>query len=308
MQADIESDVELAEKKYRTVVKFYRYFKDRDYALLKICEILDLKSDWKKLHGESVQGIKIFSQSRYITDFRFMYITSSMMLNRLGYARNECMRIAKSTHDPALLSRAIYYLAEINRKKRGNSRAYIRDLAQLAVGFKNSDLYPSIVFKLAEFYRHAGSINMAYSAYRDIAQRFPEAPESEMAIERMDSLKVKKPEIVNYIPGKKYIESTSTIDIQPERYEQENRKDIYYAISVGPFSKEKKAADIKKLLKNYPEIEMVRTNFGFTIYLGRFSNTDRALAMRIRLAEEFGINGQIVRISENRNRSYIYKD
>ncbi len=308
MQADIESDTELAEKKYRTVVKLYRYFPHRDYALLKICEILDLKSDWQKLNHETSQAMRIFPMSSYIMRFRFMNITSSIMLNRFEPAMDQCLVIAKSTHDMQVLSEAIFYLAEINRKKTGNSRSYLKNLAELAKGFKNSKIYPSILFKLAEFHRYSGNTDMAYSAYLDITKYFPESPESEIAISMIDKLKIKKPKFVNYIPEQSYIDSTSKIDIEPEKNVQGENSGIYYAVSIGPVSKKWEASRIRKLLKNYPENETIETNFGFTIYVGRFSNTDSALALRIRLAEEFGINGTIVRISEKKQRSYIYRD
>jgi hypothetical protein len=44
------------------------------------------------------------------------------------------------------------------------------------------------------------------------------------------------------------------------------------------------------------------------IYLGQYRDTDSALEIRIRLAEEYGINGNIVRFSIQGDKSYIYED
>ncbi len=308
MQADIESDPELALRKYRIILKHYRYFPHRDYSLIKICEILDLKGEWQTLYKESAQGMRLFPESRYIDRFKFMHITSSIMLNRFDQAREECLKIATKTHDKDTLAEAIFYLAAINKKTTGNSRSYIKNLTELGLGFKNSEKYPSILYKLAEFHRERGNLDMAYWAYRDITSSFPKSPEARFARRDLSAMKKKPKRRMNYIPSESQINSISTIDIAPDRDVSKDEMNIYYAISIGPFSKKYMAEKIQRLLRSYPENELIETNFGFTIYIGKFTNTERALAMRIRLAEEFGINGTIVRISIKSQRSYIYKD
>ncbi len=308
MLAENEGDAELALEKFRAVVKFYRYYPHRDYALYRICQILDLKSDWKELQAEALSGIKLFPDSPYLFEFKFLYITSCIMLEEYDRAKNECIKITEKTHDYTILSRTIFLLAEIDRKITGNSRAYIYNLRELAVGFKSSEIYPSILFKLGNFYESRDEKDRSFSAYTDIVRNFPESPEAEMSLTRIESLKPANPKIVQYIPDMEMVNRTSTIDISPDYAAGNYDNEIYYSITIGPFSKIKDANSIVNLLKNYDHVRIENTTLGHIVYIGRHPDTERALETRIRLAEEYGINGNIVRFSDHQSRSYIYSD
>jgi len=308
MLAENEGDAELALEKFRAVVKFYRYYPHRDYALYRICQILDLKSDWKELQAEALSGIKLFPDSPYLFEFKFLYITSCIMLEEYDRAKNECIKITEKTHDYTILSRTIFLLAEIDRKITGNSRAYIYNLRELAVGFKSSEIYPSILFKLGNFYESRDEKDRSFSAYTDIVRNFPESPEAEMSLTRIEILKPANPKIVQYIPDMEMVNRTSTIDISPDYAAGNYDNEIYYSITIGPFSKIKDADSIVNLLKNYDHVRIENTTLGHIVYIGRHPDTERALETRIRLAEEYGINGNIVRFSDHQSRSYIYSD
>ncbi len=308
MLAEIESDTELAAERYRSVVRYYPSYKKRGLALYKLCQILDLKSKWKELKEESYQGIKLFSSSSYGIEFRFMHITSLIMLEDYGKAKSEALEITEKSHDYNTLSRAIFLLSEIDRKTTGNSRSYIYSLRELAVGFNKSELHPSTLYRLAQFYDEKKDQDRAYSAYTDIVKLFPESPEADMAILRIDKLKTLNPKTVEYIPDSELINNAEMLDISPEYTVQETKEDIFFSISVGPFTREDDADRMSRLLKNYPARRNIKARSGYFLYIGKFSDTDRALQTRIRLAEEYGINGNIVRFSEQGNRSYIYGD
>ena len=308
MLAENENDPELALEKFRAVVKFYRFYPHRDYALYRVCQILDLKSDWKELQAESISGISLFPDSRYLFEFKFLYITSCIMLEEYDRAKDACIRITEKTHDYTILARTIFLLAEIDRKITGNSRAYIYNLRELAAGFKSSELYPSIIFKLGNFYESKDEKDRAFSAYTDIVRVFPESPEAEMSLIRIESLKTSNPRIVQYIPDMEMVNSTSPIDISPDYAPDTYDNQIYYSITIGPFSKIKDANSIVNLLKNYDNVRIENTTLGFIVYIGMHPDTERALQTRIRLAEEYGINGNIVRFSDHQSRSYIYSD
>jgi hypothetical protein len=47
---------------------------------------------------------------------------------------------------------------------------------------------------------------------------------------------------------------------------------------------------------------------GYAVYVGRCPDEDSVLKVKIRLAEEYGINARIVRISIDEKNSYIYGD
>ncbi len=305
--ADKETDTDLAIEKYRFIFKNYRNFPGKEYALYKICQILDLKSKWKELRKESENGLILFPAGNYFDDFHFMHITSCIMLEDYDTARNECIDITEHTHDFETLSNAIFLLAETERKRSGNSKPYIFNLKELSEGFEKSELYPSVIFRLAVFYEEKKDFNRAFSAYSDIIKNFPDSPESSMSEEKINMLKKMNPQKISYIPDNITVKDTDDLDLSPEHEIKETTNENYYSVSIGPFSKLKDTAGIIKYLKNY-NIRKVKTAYGYIIYIGRYNDSDTALETRIRLAEEYGINGNIVRFSVHEKKSYIYED
>lgn len=306
--AEKENDIDLALRKYSIVIKNYRNFPKREYALLRICQILDLKSKWKELQIESSEGIRLFPAGEYLSEFRFMHITALIMLEQYNYAKNETIKITEQTHDFETLSRAIFLLAEIEKKTSGNSRSYIYNLRELALGFKKSSIYPSIIFKLALFYDQKNELDKAYSAYSDITELFPDSPESDMSIQRIEKLKISKPKKVSYMPDSLTVKNTEELDLSPE-YEVKNKtEENYYSVAIGPYTRLNDTTGVIRLLKYYNDVRKVKTSYGYMIYLGKHTDAESALGTRIRLAEEYGINGNIVRFSVHKNKSYIYED
>jgi hypothetical protein len=129
-----------------------------------------------------------------------------------------------------------------------------------------------------------------------------------MSLVRIENLKPLNPRLVKYIPDMETVNRTAAIDISPDYTSSEYESEIYYSVAVGPFSKEKDAASINALLKNYSNVRVENTTLGHFIYVGIHPDTEIALQTKIRLAEEYGINGNIVRFSNKKNRSYIYSD
>ena len=308
MLAEIESDTELAAERYRSVIKNYNSYKKRDLALFKLCQILDLKSKWKELREESAQGIKLFSSSPYSIEFRFMHINSLIMLEEYDRARSESLIITEKTHDFNTLSRAIFLLSEIDRRTTGNSRSYVYSLRELASGFNKSELHPSTLYRLAEFYNDRSDADRAYSVYTDIIKLYPESPEAGMSIVKVEKLKKNNPKKVEYIPDMEMVKSSDSLDILPEYQVNEPEEEIYFSVSIGPFTREKEVNNMNRLLKNFSSKRIVKARSGYFLYIGKYRDTDRAYEGRIRLAEEYGINGNIVRFLEQGNRSYIYGD
>ena len=230
------------------------------------------------------------------------------MLEDYNSAKDEAIKITEHTHDFETLSKAIYLLAEAEKKISGNSRSYIFNLRELAVGFKESSIYPSIIFKLAVFYDEKKDFNRAYSAYSDIAEIFPDSPEADMSIQRIEKLKQLSPKKVSYMPDTLTVKNTDELDLSPE-YEVKNKiEENYYSVAIGPYTRLNDTAGVIKLLKYYDDIRKVKTAYGYMIYLGKYSDTENALETRVRLAEEYGINGNIVRFSVHEKKSYIYED
>jgi len=306
--ADKETDVELSVKKYSAVVSDYSRFAGREYAQYRICQILDLRSKWKELKIETAKGIKLFPSGRYINDFRFMYITSLIMLEEYSSAKNETIKITENTRDLETLSIAISYLAEIEKKTSGNAKPYLNSLRKLTDGFKKSEIYPSILFRLAFFYDEKKDYDKAYSAYSDIVKLFPASPEAYMSAREIEKIKKFNPKKTAYMPDIQTLKNTDNIDLSPEHDIKEDDNTKFFSVAIGPFTRLKDADDVLRLIKNYDDARKVKISYGYMIYLGQYRDTDNALETRVRLAEEYGINGSIVRFSVQGNKSYIYED
>lgn len=308
LQAERERDIDLAVDGYRLIVKNYPDFSRRDYALYMLCQALDLKSRWKELESESLRALKLFPSGKYTMEFRIMRATALIMLEDFNTCREECIRITESSHDIDILARATHLMAEVERKTSGNSKSYISLIRDLVIGFSDARISPAILYSLGLYYEQKKEKDKAYSAYSDIIKKYPDSPESDMALSGIESLKKYKPAYVRYIPDSNTVNEADTIDIEPEYQYDAVQGDTYYCVSVGPFTRKKDTEQIIRLLATYDDSRVVKTGSGFIIFIGRYADTDRALSVRIRLAEEYGINGSIVRFSTKKSKSYIYGD
>jgi len=306
--ADIETDPQRAVKKYRVLVEKYKYFAKRDYAQYRICQILYLSSKWHKLLKESEIGIKKFPKSSYIDEYRILLILAYIYTEQYSMAKKKCLELIDQNHRKNILSRALVLLLYINKRTSGYSKKYIYNLRDLALGFGNSDRSQTIIFLLGEFYENKMDYNKAYSAYIDVITKFPESPEAKLAKKRIKYTLKHNPKRVLYFPNKKIIKDTEIIDIKPEIELDDNEIDDnkHYSISIGPFKSILRAKKIRKLLNEFKHNRIVRTKSGYIIYIGKMNDSETSLKIKIRLAEEFGINGKIVRILGDSKRTYIY--
>jgi outer membrane protein assembly factor BamD (BamD/ComL family) len=308
LSADKETDVELSVKKYSSIVANYGRFAGREYAQYRICQILDLRSKWKELKSETAKGIKLFPNGRYNTDFRFMHIAALIMLEEYNNAKEEIIKITEKSRELETLCLAISYLAEIEKKRSGNAKPYLNNLKELADGFKKSEIYPSILFCLCLFYDEKKDYDKAFSAYSDVVKMYPASPEADMSAAGIERIKKFNPKKTAYIPDIKAIKNTDNIDISPEHDINKDANANFFSVAIGPFTRSNDADSVLKLVKDYDEVRKIKLAYGYMIYLGEYRDTDNALAARIRLAEEYGINGNIVRFSVQGSKSYIYED
>jgi len=305
--AENENDPVKAIKKYRIVIRNYRYFKKNDYAQYRICEIYDLLSKWKELKKESALGITRYKKSSYTTKFRFYNIIACINLNLYSEAERECRYIIENDHYYKNLSKALFVLSYINKKKSGYSRSYIYSLREVILGFDESESYVSTLYLLGEFYDKNEERDKAYSVYSDVLNKFPRSPEACNAGRKLRDLEKYHPKRVKYYPDQKIIDNTDPIDISPDIIIEDKKNNrVYYSISIGPFKSFDRAKNIKSLLTGYGPVKTIRLKKGFIHFLGKHPSTERALQMKIRLAEEYGINGNIVRVALNDRNKYIY--
>jgi len=217
----------------------------------------------------------------------------------------------RQSHNYTVLYRTLLLLSNIHRRENGLCRRYIYDLRELALGFDTPEIRASAIYLLGMFYDKSADYNRAYSAYIDIVKLFPDSPESIYAKKRIKSIIKFKPVIMNYFPKQKTIDSTDAIDIRPD-IEFSRKKDLpyntFYSVSVGPVSSGSKLNELKNIAKKFGRIRTLNFKNGYILYIGSFRDPESALPLKIRLAEEYGINGLIVRVSGKDGKKYIYSD
>ncbi|HOO72024.1 MAG TPA: tetratricopeptide repeat protein [Spirochaetota bacterium] len=306
--ADCQSDPEEALKLYAVVRDKYRYYPRRDRAQYRICEIHFFLSQWKALAEESARGISLFDRGAYSDDFHYYRAVAAVQLGMLENAEEECHRMIDKSHNYSSLARALVLLSYVIRKKTGYSREYIYSLRELALGFEKADLSPSTLYLLGKFYESRHEWNRAYSAFTDIVDRFPRSPEANFSRQRLETLKEKNPRREKYLPDDKTVRETDQFDLQPEIdvTDEDTETGWYYSLSIGPFPSLRETKRIERELAEFEALKVARLRSSYTIYLGKFGTSDEALETRVRLAEEFGINATIVRVSKDSGRQYIY--
>lgn len=164
---------------------------------------------------------------------------------------------------------------------------------------------PSILLFLSRYYKITRKYNESFSALKDLQELFPRSPEALTSLYDFEELKKS---------GSKYTENylsliqPNNVDIlSPEDPVADETSDNHYAVSIGPFDSVSNVRKIKKeMTSDYGSIMLVGTGGKYYLYIGDESTPDGATEIRIRLAEEYGINGRIVQITSENNHEYIY--
>ncbi len=311
--AENEKDPDRAIKKYRVLVDKFRYYKRRDFAQYKLCEILYLLSDWEHLRDESIKGIRLFRKSKYHIKFQLFLARSYIKLDVFDEAKDLCLNILKNDCGVEDQSEALLLISYINKKVSGFSRAFLYSLRELIIDFGDSEKRPGAIYLLGNFYEANRDYDKAYSAYIDITQMYPKSPEAVFSRKRITGIEKFSPNKIDYLPKGGFIRNRDEIDIQPEIDIEESsvdQLDVIYSISLGPFKSLIHSEEIRKLIiKDFNPAKIVEVDRNkYVIYIGKLSNIDNAISMKVRLAEEFGMNGTVVKMIRDEKRTYIYKD
>ncbi len=310
MAAELDSIPESALRRYRILVDNYRYFDRRDYAQYRICEIQYLLSRWDELITESKKGIAL-SGSTHAADFRLMLAKAYVYRERYDEASKACDDLVESRPQPAKAAEALLLQAYIERKTAGFSRGCVKRLADIVRDYPDSEAAPAALYMLGRSYEEAGDYNRGWSAYQDVMKKYPKSQEARFALGRSEGLGEFKPVYTAYLPDEKRLERKDTIDISPEYDVPEGpdakKSGVAYSVSLGPFTDSRSCGEIRDLIRNdFSPLETVRVGGRYILYVGVFRDGDAALPCKIRLAEEYGINGSIVRIRRDKTRRYIY--
>jgi len=294
-------------KKLESIIKNYKYYKKNPKIQLELIEIYKLFSKWNMVIRKSKDGIWKYKKSRYRAQYMLNLTRAYIEQNKLQEAKKLISIMLKKFHNYEILANTLLLKTFINLKTNGYGRGYIYTTRELARGFKNSKIYPSTLMMLGNFYFENQDWNRSYSAYYDLMKKFSNSPEAKKITQRLIRLKKHNPKKMAYIPEEKLIKKTDIIKIKPEiKIETNKELKIYFSLSVGPIKENRLFKSIHKIIKKFSKTFIAKTKKGYTIYCGHFKKLQDAINLKIRLAEEEGINAKVVKIKNGKQRQFIY--
>ncbi|MCL1911993.1 MAG: hypothetical protein FWG13_07300 [Leptospirales bacterium] len=306
--AENEENPEEAVKKYKALIAKYKDYAKKDLLHLRVCEIYQLQGDWKSLSKEALAGLRNFPKSAYGGDFQLLYCAAEASQYRYDQSLGLANDVIKHESDKNKTAKAALFSAQAERARTGYSRSYLNALRDLLSEYPKHDINPTALLLLGDFYEKTGSPGKAVGAYASLADKYPRSPESAMMRVRFDSLRAKGVKAEEYVPDKNSIERAQKIDLAYRGEQEGGNNQAYYSVAVGPLDTEKRAADIHKILRKFGAVKTVRRKEGFFHYLGNLASAQQALSLKVRVAEEYGINGNIVRFAGDENLRYIYRE
>ncbi len=310
-RAEHESDPARAESLYRRVSGSRAPARLREEALSRLCASLYLRSRWSELAREAERGASLAGGGERYGLFTLLRVKAFIYLDDFGRARSLCNELTASCHDYEALSQGLLLLCYIERETTGYSRAYLAGLRDLVRGFPRSGSAPSAFYLLGRYYEHNRDFNRAHSAYLAVTESHPRAPESSYARRRMERLAAHNPSKVEFLPSDDAIRSAERIDLRPETPlpSAAGKRGVSFSVALGPLATREEARQIAGLIKgDFEPLRVVRVRSGFMLYAGAAGASRDALGIKIRLAEEFGLNGRVVRMVNDSERTYIYGD
>jgi hypothetical protein len=285
-----ESSPAAALSHYETVMTRFKQTPLINDVRLSACDLYFLSSKYDKCSKLALSALK----TRIDHEELFIhYLVRSYILMQDFDAASEALNQYGSLlgRDERLV------LSQCIASKTGNSLP--TDSAKKQIG-------PTELMIIARDFELRRMINQAYSAYRDLSTRYPRSPEAMASKGNLATLEKGSPHYTakyrNDIPRDKVMPA-----LTPEHPITESGSDLRYSVLIGPIPNLKDAKSLKKeMTDEFDAVVIVRGDRGFFIYAGDEPSADRAMDLRIRLAEEFGLNGKIVQRKEESGREYIY--
>ncbi len=303
------STVDESIREYKKIISNYRHYSKRDVAFLSLCQLYYIKSDWSSLQITCNQAIEECTTSNYLPVFFQLRAIAHYNHSHYEDGVNDCEKIPEYSRQMNTLAYSLFLKTQMDRQIYGYARHYIRGLAELLHGYSEATIYPACVLQLGQYYEYNKKYNEAWSAYHFLMAKYPKSPEAVAAQRYAQNIKQYNPKNVAFMPDEKIIAQSESIDISPELMQKDahQEKNIFYAITIGPFYNLQKAKELQKLIVNYVvPVHIVRKTKSFEIYAGHFSSLDEGMNIKIQLAEELGINGFIIEIFEQDGKQYIY--
>ncbi len=279
-------------------------------ARSRACEILYLSSRWDELYTEARGALKRRGGESRAAEFMLYQARACIFTEKYETAARLCGEITKTSHDYGDLSSALLLLSHIERKTTGYSRSYFATLRDLVTGFPNSDIAPTALYLLGRSYHERGDFGRAHSAYVEISRKHPRSPEAVYAAGKLKELEGRSYTPADHVPTDEMLKSLETIDLRHDNVGGDaGASGPVYSVSLGPLESAREAQRVAKLVKDdFGPVRIVNLGGRYAVYAGRHADTRGAMTMKIRLAEEMGFNGRIVRIVKDDERTYIYGD
>ena len=165
----------------------------------------------------------------------------------------------------------------------------------------------SLLYIFGRNFEYQNNRQYAYSAYKDLVKKYPRSPEALLCIGKVHSFEKCS---VKY--SSEYLKSAKNKPVDsmsPDREISDDQSDLVYSVLVGPFTSEKEARILKKeMTEDFDGVVIVKNGKGYLVFIGNEPSAEMAVSLKVRLAEEFGLNGKIVQRRNDNGREYIYGD
>lgn len=298
-------------KSLKDIIKKYPTFKDNDQCQLKICEILYLSARWSELDREATIAISVYGKRNRFYPFFIHYRSKAAFYTHnyeagIGFADNAFEADKNFVFYPELRLQNIFSEQKIHY----DGDRYVSQLLESYYELEGSGTEVSSLYLLARNSELKNQHSLAYSIYTDLIKRYPRSPEALMAANRISIMKDFKPRYIKNPLAKLDKQKPNIIDqLSPDTPVEKAKFKSYYALSIGPFYNLQEAEKLMKQLKrDFDSVFIIRGYNTFSIYVGQSESSENAMHYKIRLAEEFGINGDIVYIASEENLRFIHKE
>ncbi|MCX7680312.1 MAG: tetratricopeptide repeat protein, partial [Spirochaetes bacterium] len=274
-----------------------------------LCRVLQLASRWDDLKKEAARALNVVTDNAHRADFLLHLARAYIAEEEYEKAADVCEEIVKINAQSTQVLPALLMLSHAVRKQTGYSRDYFLVMRNIIEKFNRSESMPAALYLLGKAYYQRGDYHRAYSAFRELKTRFPRSPEASLAAEKISAIEKHNPKIVAFVPDDAFLQTLDKIDLSFDNLDEEAlvKKKSFYAVMLGPVEEKREAMRIAREIKNeFTPVKIVHSAGGYAVYVGKHAMLANATVMKIRLAEEMGYNGKVVRFRIDRNKTYIY--
>lgn len=287
-----ENNPTKALNRYNSIIRQFPKYPETLSVYKETCQILFLSSRYEESARYAKTALSIDRAKKQTNYFSLVLIRSLILSQEYDDASVFLKKYSSSINDEdsSVLSNDLSIRTGENIPspvRTGNSRS-------------SCELY--LIGKQFEIERQ---YDYAFSAFNDLVHLYPRSPESMIASNRLALLDKQSPKYTKaYLNPRK---ENNEFNVHHESTIIETDTDLAYSVLIGPLFNLAEAKNLKKeMTGSFEQIVLVKSADGFYLYVGRESSAEKAVALKIRLAEEFALNGKIAQRKENNGREYIY--